>query len=487
MLEWQHESTLFTLRIHGRQWYWIFKYDIRGFNDVFNHNKKIGNDFLISSKRAENLYNTFNNLNIFYNTFLIRNSKFYWQRIEDKSWLSLYLKNKVFYNNNKSDFINQFNTLVIKFDNNFINFKKYFIKNHIYTKPSISHFKLKYNFKKFIYFKKFFGVDAYDNIWDVKWCVRKIRMSSGLFIRFFKKPNIIATNIINSYNKNYIYNDIINIKNLYKNIINSPHSNINLFNVKYSTLFFTNKSSYTEKIVENRPFYILKLLRAKKTISFLSDTIKIKNNKSMIRNVNNISSCSFDVKEEFNELKEKNLYSIKIIKSTPNFFSNKIFSKYFNDDVTFKFEQDYLLEKHKMKKMSKRKNEIFKLALSKRLLKVRRMLLIPLYNNITLVTSSYDVAHSFFLPALGLKFDCVPGRSTHHTLNVAYKGVYYAQCAEVCGRYHHHMPARLGAVLFEHFLCWWKIKSMKVLFKMDKFNILIPNFYLIKYYFKMYS
>ena len=503
MLEWQHENTLFTLRIHGRQWYWIFKYDIRGFNDVFNHNKKIGNNFLLATKRSENLYNTFNNLSMFYNIFLIKNSKFYWQRIEDKSWLSLYLKNKIFYNNNTVDFKHQFNTLIIKinknFGKNFNNFNNY-IKNYIYVKPFISHFKLKYDFKKFIYFKKFFGIEAYDNIWDVKWCVRKVRMSGGLFVRFLKKPNIVFPNIINSnFNKNYDYN--MQVEDLYKNIsdfngTNNHINSINLFNVKYFSLFFTNKSSYTEKIVENRPFYILKLLRAKKTVSLSSNSLKLRNNKNMIRNINNTNNTnntnvhldSKKIKQELEELKKKkNLFSIKIVKSVSRFNSKKIVSKYFTDEDKFKLEENYLLERYKIKKISKRKNEIFKLALSKRLLKVRRMALIPLYNNITLITSSYDVAHSFFVPSLGLKFDCVPGRSTHHTLNVANKGVYYAQCAEVCGRYHHHMPSRVGAVLFEHFLYWWKIKSMKVLFKMDKFNTLFSNFYLIKYYFKIYN
>ena len=42
--------------------------------------------------------------------------------------------------------------------------------------------------------------------------------------------------------------------------------------------------------------------------------------------------------------------------------------------------------------------------------------------------------------------DCVPGRSTHHTLFIDHPGLYYGQCAEICGRFHHHMPIKVAAL-----------------------------------------
>jgi cytochrome c oxidase subunit 2 len=50
--------------------------------------------------------------------------------------------------------------------------------------------------------------------------------------------------------------------------------------------------------------------------------------------------------------------------------------------------------------------------------------------------------------------DCVPGRSTHHSLNIENNGFYYGQCAEICGRFHHHMPIKICSLPFEHFLIW---------------------------------
>lgn len=92
----------------------------------------------------------------------------------------------------------------------------------------------------------------------------------------------------------------------------------------------------------------------------------------------------------------------------------------------------------------------------KRLLWVNKVILIPIRMAITVTTNSYDVVHSWFVPGLGLKLDCVPGRSTHHTIYVEYMGYYYGQCAEVCGRRHHHMPIKLRAIPFKWFEYWWK-------------------------------
>jgi heme/copper-type cytochrome/quinol oxidase subunit 2 len=92
---------------------------------------------------------------------------------------------------------------------------------------------------------------------------------------------------------------------------------------------------------------------------------------------------------------------------------------------------------------------------ARRLLRTRRLLVLPTNINITLITNSFDVVHSWYIPGLGIKMDCIPGRSTHHTLHIDHAGFYYGQCAEICGRFHHHMPIRICALPFEHFLVWW--------------------------------
>lgn len=110
---------------------------------------------------------------------------------------------------------------------------------------------------------------------------------------------------------------------------------------------------------------------------------------------------------------------------------------------------------YKFFKKSKNRSEHFSRGKWNRLLRSRRVLVLPTYVNITVITNSYDIVHSWHIPGLGLKMDCLPGRATHHTLFIDHPGFYYGQCAEVCGRYHHHMPIRICALPIEHFLMWW--------------------------------
>lgn len=105
-------------------------------------------------------------------------------------------------------------------------------------------------------------------------------------------------------------------------------------------------------------------------------------------------------------------------------------------------------------KKNRNREEAMSGQLSRRLMRTRKTLVLPAHANITLVTNSYDVVHSWFIPSLGVKMDCVPGRSTHHTFYVDNLGFFYGQCAEICGRYHHHMPIRICMLPYEHFFVW---------------------------------
>lgn len=126
--------------------------------------------------------------------------------------------------------------------------------------------------------------------------------------------------------------------------------------------------------------------------------------------------------------------------------------------------KNYMSVKH-TKNVSENTQNTF----GRRLLRTKRTLVLPAHVNITIITNSYDVIHSWFIPGLGLKLDCIPGRATHHMLHIDNVGFYYGQCAEICGRYHHHMPIRICALPFEHFLVWWHTFGLpKMLFLHNK-------------------
>lgn len=57
-----------------------------------------------------------------------------------------------------------------------------------------------------------------------------------------------------------------------------------------------------------------------------------------------------------------------------------------------------------------------------------------------------------YISGLDIKLGCVPGYSTCHTIFINHTGFYYSQCAKICD--HHHIPIRVCALPFEHFLIW---------------------------------
>jgi hypothetical protein len=142
---------------------------------------------------------------------------------------------------------------------------------------------------------------------------------------------------------------------------------------------------------------------------------------------------------------------------------------------------------YKLIKKAKSRTDTTRVANWNRLLRSRRVLVLPAHINITVITNSFDVVHSWHIPGLGLKMDCLPGRATHHTMYIDNVGLYYGQCAEVCGRYHHHMPIRVCALPFEHFLVWWHTFGLpKFLFfsGLEEDRVKIPT---VKYFTRQFS
>jgi len=82
-------------------------------------------------------------------------------------------------------------------------------------------------------------------------------------------------------------------------------------------------------------------------------------------------------------------------------------------------------------------------------------MVVPVGMTVTLDITSDDVAHSWWIPALGGKFDALPGYTNHTWFKVPEAGVYAGQCAELCGRNHANMYARVRAVPFEAYQRWF--------------------------------
>lgn len=67
---------------------------------------------------------------------------------------------------------------------------------------------------------------------------------------------------------------------------------------------------------------------------------------------------------------------------------------------------------------------------------------------------SVDVAHSWWIPKLGGKFDAIPGYTNHTWFQIERPGVYRGQCAELCGRNHADMHAQVRGVAPAEYASW---------------------------------
>jgi cytochrome c oxidase subunit 2 len=86
-------------------------------------------------------------------------------------------------------------------------------------------------------------------------------------------------------------------------------------------------------------------------------------------------------------------------------------------------------------------------------------MVVPRGMTVILRITSDDVAHSWWIPALGGKMDAIPGYVNKSWFKATKNGVYKGQCAELCGRNHANMTARVRVVDFDEYQAWYDRKA----------------------------
>lgn len=353
MIEWQNETGLFTLRVRGKQWYWVYKYEIKTLTDIFTLPKNVGHDkWRITAP----------------NEILISDDYLHALQLRINSeWV------KEYWNENRlDDEVSKFEDFNIKNSNKFI------YKNKEY----LLHSSKKYS----------------DYVDINRWNRREFGLKSPL--RFIKFP-------LSNRHMPDIDADIIE-----------------LFRIKFNN----NNVKLEEKTHPETYYFVFKQKRYLRK-KYIKPYIK--------------GSHTLPFGKRNNSLTKRNYFQ---------YLSS--------DNILLKTNFNEILM-YKNFKNNKNRNELSNQIFNKRLLRVTRTVVLPAHVNLTAITNSFDVVHSWFIPGLGLKMDCIPGRSTHHTFYIDNVGFYYGQCAEICGRYHHHMPIRICALPYEHFLVWWNYYGVK--------------------------
>ena len=88
------------------------------------------------------------------------------------------------------------------------------------------------------------------------------------------------------------------------------------------------------------------------------------------------------------------------------------------------------------------------------LLEVDQRMVVPVGKKIRVLTTASDVIHSWWVPALALKKDAIPGFINESWTLIEQPGVYRGQCAELCGKDHGFMPIVVEAVPEAEFQQW---------------------------------
>jgi cytochrome c oxidase subunit 2 len=95
------------------------------------------------------------------------------------------------------------------------------------------------------------------------------------------------------------------------------------------------------------------------------------------------------------------------------------------------------------------------------LLEVDNPLVLPINKKVRFITTANDVIHSWWVPALGIKKDAVPGFANEAWAIINKPGIYRGQCAELCGARHGFMPIVVIAKTELEYEKWLKNQKKK--------------------------
>src|SRR5687768_12677173 len=104
------------------------------------------------------------------------------------------------------------------------------------------------------------------------------------------------------------------------------------------------------------------------------------------------------------------------------------------------------------------------------LLEVDNTLVVPTGKKVRILLTANDVLHAWWVPALGVKQDAIPGFIRDVWFNIEKPGTYRGQCAELCGKEHGFMPIVVEAVEPAKYAAWAAEQKKKMAAQADDPN-----------------
>ena len=81
-------------------------------------------------------------------------------------------------------------------------------------------------------------------------------------------------------------------------------------------------------------------------------------------------------------------------------------------------------------------------------------MVVPVGKKVRVITTAADVIHAWWVPALGVKQDAIPGFVRDTWFKADKIGTYRGQCAELCGKEHGFMPIVVEVVSPDDYAKW---------------------------------
>ncbi len=96
------------------------------------------------------------------------------------------------------------------------------------------------------------------------------------------------------------------------------------------------------------------------------------------------------------------------------------------------------------------------------LLEVDNNMVVPAGKKVRILTTAADVIHAWWVPALAVKQDAVPGFIRDTWFKTDKPGIYRGQCAELCGKEHGFMPIVVEVMEPAQYAAWVAAQQKKI-------------------------
>lgn len=96
------------------------------------------------------------------------------------------------------------------------------------------------------------------------------------------------------------------------------------------------------------------------------------------------------------------------------------------------------------------------------LLETDNHVVVPVGKKVRILTTAADVIHAWYVPALAVKQDAVPGFIRDTWFKADKAGIYRGQCAELCGKDHGFMPIVVEVMEPAQYTAWVGAQQKKV-------------------------